>query len=257
MPFPYIPEFNPMVHEKAEIIFGKARFSILTDRIIRLEYQENGLFENHPSQIFWYRNQPTPQFSKKIDGQKLTISTDFLLLEYKDSPKGFNKRTLTITLKQNGHIWHYGDNNRRAKNLLGTARTLDGITGRTKLEDGLISRKGWALVDDSGSLVFNQQGWLSERKNKGIDLYFFGYAQEYKDCLADFIKIAGKIPMIPRYILGNWWSRYWAYSESELIDLINQFRAHQVPLSVCIIDMDWHITQTGKRFFGVDRLYLE
>ena len=53
MPFPYIPEFNPMVHEKAEIIFGKARFSILTDRIIRLEYQEHGLFENHPSQLFW------------------------------------------------------------------------------------------------------------------------------------------------------------------------------------------------------------
>jgi alpha-glucosidase (family GH31 glycosyl hydrolase) len=56
--------------------------------------------------------------------------------------------------------------------------------------------------------------------------------------------------MIPRYILGNWWSRYWAFSQDELKSLMEEFRAHEIPLSVCIIDMDWHITKTGNASGG-------
>ena len=56
--------------------------------------------------------------------------------------------------------------------------------------------------------------------------------------------------MIPRYILGNWWSRYWEYTQDELKSLMEDFRAHEVPLSVCIVDMDWHITKTGNKASG-------
>jgi alpha-glucosidase (family GH31 glycosyl hydrolase) len=31
--------------------------------------------------------------------------------------------------------------------------------------------------------------------------------------LQDYCKISGNIPLIPRWILGNWWSRYWAYTQ--------------------------------------------
>ena len=56
--------------------------------------------------------------------------------------------------------------------------------------------------------------------------------------------------MIPRYILGNWWSRYWAYTQDELQSLMQEFRARDIPLSVCIVDMDWHITKTGNESEG-------
>jgi hypothetical protein len=56
--------------------------------------------------------------------------------------------------------------------------------------------------------------------------------------------------MIPRYLLGNWWSRFWAYDEAELKALMEEFRAREFPLAVCIIDMDWHTTQTGNRSVG-------
>ena len=74
------------------------------------------------------------------------------------------------------------------------------------------------------------------------DWYFFGYGHDYKQALGDFIKVAGRIPMPPRFAFGAWWSRYWAYSDQELEDLVRGFRSNDVPLDVFVIDMDWHLT---------------
>lgn len=74
-----------------------------------------------------------------------------------------------------------------------------------------------------------------------IDWYFFGHGRDYAGALADFAKLSGEIPVPPRYALGVWWSRYWAYSDEELKDLVGQFDAHDVPLDVLVIDMDWHL----------------
>ena len=96
-------------------------------------------------------------------------------------------------------------------NLKGTVRTLDEVNGATPLKPGLISRNGWAVVDDSQSLVFTDEGWLAPRDaTEGAkDLYFFGYGHHYTECIVDFQKLSGKTPIIPRFALGNWWSRYW------------------------------------------------
>jgi hypothetical protein len=48
------------------------------------------------------------------------------------------------------------------------------------------------------------------------------------------------VPLIPRWVLGAWWSRYWAYSEADVRSLVADFRAHDVPLDVFVLDMDWH-----------------
>jgi hypothetical protein len=107
-------------------------------------------------------------------------------------------------------------------------------------------------VDDTDSLVFNENGWLEQRvSTPGMqDLYFFGYGHEYQACLQDFSRVAGPTPLVPRWVLGNWWSRYWEYTQEELLALMAEFQAKEVPLSVCIIDMDWHITDTGNESSG-------
>jgi alpha-glucosidase (family GH31 glycosyl hydrolase) len=139
---------------------------------------------------------------------------------------------------------------------LGTARTLDDVDGALVLEEGLMSRQGWAVYDDSSSLVFDDEarsrGWLEPRGAAEAyrDLYFFGFGEDFQGCLNDFAAVAGAAPMVPRWALGNWWSRYWAYTDEELLGLMDEFRAHDVPLSVCIVDMDWHITETGNACSG-------
>lgn len=230
---PFAPVANPDVVVQQE----KVRFTVLSSRLLRMEYDENGRFQDSPSQVFWYRNQSVPPFQVVRQGQHLEIITDHLHLVYTGGL--FSPRSLAITLKESGTVWHYGD--RDHQNLLGTARTLDGVSGTTHLDKGLMSRSGWAVVDDSKTLVFNEAGWLEPRAAITQDLYFFGYGHDYQGCLHDYCQVAGRVPMLPRWALGNWWSRYWAYTQEELTNLMTEFRNREVPLSVCIIDMDWHL----------------
>ena len=250
MPLPPVPAFSPVAHAAATVIVPGARFTVLADRLIRMEHSRDQVFEDRPSQVFWHRAQPVPPFTTAVTIGVVEIETEYLRLRYRPTSAGFARQTLTITLKQNGRTWRYGDSARGAGNLKGTARTLDGDAGSTPLEDGLLSRAGWALVDDSQSLVFNAQGWLEPRGRRQPDLYFFGYGPEAEACLGDFTRVAGAVPLIPRFILGNWWSRYWAYTQAELQSLMEDFRRYDLPLSVCIVDMDWHITKTGNASNG-------
>lgn len=244
-----IPTWFPSQAEPDSIVTGPGvRFTVLTSRLIRMEYSRTNTFEDRASQTFWYRRQPVPPFRVKSESQAIELETDHLVLRYRTSEQGFTAESLSILVKAVGATWRYGDFDRR--NLRGTARTLDKADGQIPLEPGLISRVGWSLVDDSASLVFNEDGWPEERpharRSEYLDLYFFGYGHDYVGCLQDYTRVAGRVPLVPRYVLGNWWSRFWNYHQEELRDLMTEFRAKQVPLSVCIIDMDWHITETGN-----------
>jgi alpha-glucosidase (family GH31 glycosyl hydrolase) len=240
---------QPLAKTAAVVRAPGVRFTVLTPRLLRLEYDPAEQFEDRPSQAFWFRRQPVPAYQERRSAGSLEIETSRLKLVYQVSPSGFTPQTLSIELKGPGVPWRYGD--RPEGNLLGTGRTLDGANGPIHLETGLVSRQGWAVVDDSQSLVFNPEGWLEARPARGaLDLYFFGYGHDYAACLKDFTRLAGDVPLVPRWMLGNWWSHFWPYSQDELKALMEDFRQHEIPLSVCIVDMDWHLTQTGNASNG-------
>lgn len=242
--------FRPQASPEAVVATANARFSVLTSRLIRIEYSPTGQFEDHPSQTFWFRQQPVPPFEVKQESERVEIRTEHLRLAYQPDPAGFTRQTLSIEVLATGATWHYGERSDRG-NLRGTARTLDGADGRIRLEPGLMSRQGWAVVDDSRTLVFNEDGWISQRAApQNLDLYFFGYGHDYLGCLRDFTAVAGEVPLIPRWALGNWWSRYWEYTQAEYLDLMDEFKQRGIPLTVCVIDMDWHITHTGNTSTG-------
>ncbi|MBC7870617.1 MAG: alpha-xylosidase, partial [Chitinophagaceae bacterium] len=238
---------KPMASYDAIVHEGNARFTVLTEGLIRLEYDPNGNFEDRASQTMWHRQQPIPAFTIEHVDNCLMIETDMFSLCYTEG-QAFSPESLSIRIKTTDSVWHPGDVD--TGNLKGTTRTLDFSNGYTPLNNGLISRSGWALLDDSHSLVFNADNWLESRKGQGTDWYFFAYGHNYKAGLRDYCAVSGNIPLIPRWILGNWWSRFWAYTQDDLMTLINDFEAREIPLSVCIVDMDWHITQTDNHSTG-------
>lgn len=242
--------FDPVADPRAVIEAGAARFTVFTSRLIRLEYAPDGRFEDRPSQVFWYRRRPVPHFRVERDGDRLTLTTEHLRLEYNGGDAPFSPKSLTVTLLPDGPVWHYGDADQG--NLLGTARTLDQVSGSTRLEPGLLSRDGWTVVDDSRTLVFDETGWLIPREAASVahDLYFFGFGRAYHEALRDYRALSGGVPLLPRWVLGNWWSRYWEYSDEDLRALMTEFRVHDVPLSVCIVDMDWHLVDVGEGIGG-------
>ena len=115
------------------------------------------------------------------------------------------------------------------------------------MEDGILSRDGWTLIDDSSGLLFDNSdfSWVKERENRTVqDWYFMAYGSDYKAALKDFTLFAGKVPLPPRFVFGYWWSRYWAYSDNEMRDMVSQFEKFNIPLDVLVVDMDWHETDS-------------
>ena len=164
---------------------------------------------------------------------------------------------LNISFNLNGRqvLWYPGKDD--ALNLKGTTRTLDGQIGdnkRQELENGLLSRAGWSIIDESpltrrgdGSttFVFDKQvdgiDWVAEPVDKqAIDWYFLGYGHQYKKALGDYIKVAGRQPMPPLYVLGYWYSKYQRYTSDEFMEIVNDVKHFNIPMDVMIFDMDWH-----------------
>jgi alpha-glucosidase (family GH31 glycosyl hydrolase) len=123
---------------------------------------------------------------------------------------------------------------------VGTTRTLDDVDGRAPLEPGILSRVGIAEPDDSCSFLFEDGGWVSPRPEGRIDTYVFAYGHDYADALRAFYALSGRQPVLPRWTLGNWWSRYHRYSADSYLALMDRFEEEGVPFSLAVLDMDWH-----------------
>jgi alpha-glucosidase len=233
---------DPLANPDSIVVSGHARFTVLTPRLVRMEWSETGTFEDRGTYAFPTRYTPTPpHFATRVDGDTLTIDTGRLVLRYTQDSK-FTAGTLSIAFDLDGQpqTWRPGMPN--PSNLRGTRRTLDQCEGDAALEEGLLSRAGWALFDDGRSVVFNlDDGWVAPRPDYEMqDWYFFGYGHDYKEALADYTRFGGPVPLIPRFVLGAWWSRFWAYSAQDLQGLVRDFAHHDLPLDVLVVDMDWH-----------------
>ena len=254
-------ELNPVAHPDAVVRSGKARFTVLTPEMIRIQYSDRSLFEDRATFAIVNRRLPVPAFTAVEKDGYLEIKTSALTLKYKiggviDGRKP-SAEVLNISMQLNGRpvLWYPGKDD--AMNLKGTTRTLDGQIGdnkRQELENGLLSRAGWSIIDESplarrgdGSttFAFDKQvdgiDWVAEPIDKqAIDWYFLGYGHQYKKALGDFIKVAGRQPMPPLYVLGYWYSKYQRYTSDEFMEIVNDVKRFNIPMDVMIFDMDWH-----------------
>ncbi len=244
---------SPKSRDAAIVRGDKYRFTVLTPRLIRMEYNENGYFEDKATQVVINRDFDVPEFSVKDEGEILTIRTEFVELIYNKKP--FSKYSLTVNTYASGamiNIWKYDEEN--ATNLKGTCRTLDRVEGACPLENGIMSRNATpVLFDDSDSLVIDEDGWASPREEKYTDQYLFCYGYmpdnyDYKLALREFYMLTGATPLLPRFSLGNWWSRYHAYTQEEYTSLMARFKAEDVPFAVSVIDIDWHYIKIDPKY---------
>lgn len=256
----------------------KYRFTVLTSQMLRMEYSETGEFEDAPTQVVWNRDFETPPFTVRDKEERLEIDTEYFHLVY--DKKEFGPNHLYIDVKyaftNYGGRWYYGRTDYgdplREHNLKGTARTLDRCDGewfegsnslehmRTRggntnrgegdvdLGMGLCDTSGRTFFDDSGSLLMDVDGWVHPRKKGCIDTYFFGYGRDYFKAIHDFYRLSGPVPMLPKYVLGNWWSRYWKYTEESYRELLERFERENIPFSVVVMDMDWHLVDIPEKF---------
>jgi len=211
------------------------RVSLLTPKMLRTE---KGAFCDLPTQTVQSRDFDKPKYTISEEGKTVTVTTEKVVFEV-------CKKTGDVVYA--GWEPHVYTKDFERGMLLGTARTLDRANGAIPLEKGIISKYGTSVLDDSKSLIINPDGTISPRPACS-DRYYFAAYDDKLEQLRDFFKLTGEVPLIPKFALGNWWSRYRAYTQEEYRSLMQEFIDRELPITVATIDMDWHWVDVIKRF---------
>ncbi|KAF2679011.1 glycoside hydrolase family 31 protein [Lentithecium fluviatile CBS 122367] len=234
---------RPVAHPEALVAGDKYRFTVLTDGLLRFEWAEDGQFEDRASTFAINRKLAVPDFYVWDRGDLLEIVTKRFHVVY--NKKKFSAEGFVIHLKGSVSAkWTYGQ---EVSNLGGTTRTLDGANGRRELGPGVLSREGIAVLKDTDSMLFESDGWIAPRRSgERSDEYVFMYGHDYRDAMRAYFAVSGSQPLLPRFAMGNWWSRYHRYDEKEYMELQDHLDKDNVPLNVAVVDMDWHLVRAGE-----------
>ena len=223
--------------DRGMIIFENVKFSVITENLIRVEYSKNHKFCDNYTSFAVERKYNGCKYSVSEVDDKITISTSQMSVTYeKNIEDKLSDKNLYGVLS--GKVWKYGDKNNG--NLGGTLSTLDGVAGYTDVEDGILSRDGWFVYDDSKNLVIEDDWIKLNYPRNEIDIYIFAYGNDYKKALKTLFYVSGK-PALPRKcVFGSWYSRWWPYTDEEIIKIVEGYEEHDFPLDIMVIDMDWH-----------------
>ena len=137
------------------MIHGKARITLLSERMLRLEWADDAVFEDRASLPVTNRRLPAVKFTAKVHANELVVTTRFLELRYRDTGRPFARSNLSVEFVHSAgqrRRWRHGARDRH--NLGGTFRTLDNTRGdrhiagdhqgkQIDLGEGFVSRSGW------------------------------------------------------------------------------------------------------------------
>ena len=234
-----IAKTNPVAIPENTVIWNDIRVTVLGEGLFRIEKDADKVFCDSATQSIWFRNMPLVKFEKEIKNDSLVIKTARAALCVKEDVK-------ESTVALDGKTVKVVD----IKNLPGAYRTLDNCDGdfytaygtqyTIKLDDGIVSADGVGMHDDTKSLILTKEGRIALRDDDELDIYIFAHGSDYRGAIRDLFMISGKVPIIPRYAFGNWWSRFFAYTEKSYLHVVDKLADRDIPITVATVDMDWH-----------------
>ena len=232
-----------------QVIEGpQRRIEILSDTVIRLEWDPSGEFLDGPTQMMAWRK-CLPVKDLRIDHDEvggIVIETAHMSFHYDGKEPSSNGLWAQVREEDSwGGTWRWGTDAEfpwiQGRNLRGTTRTLDTVDGRCELDKGVVDGRGiTSLIDDTCPV--SSDGVFLAARPEHLDIYVFACGPDFPEAVRSFYRLSGPQALLPRYALGNWWSRYHRYTDEEYLEVMSEFARHDVPLAVAVIDMDWHVT---------------
>jgi hypothetical protein len=258
-------------HAQATVTDGETRFQVLTPSLVRVEYAADRRFEDRPTLNAIGRERRAPRVRVTRTAETLRIRTSRMTVRYRRGSGPFGGGNLVLALRvgrsvvtaspefppapppgagpPSTEVQPYTVREdpdyapRTEGNLGGWYRALDLAGGPVGLHDGLLSRDGWYLLDDTRTFLLSGEppGFAVRPEREGAyqDGYLFAYGRDYARGLADLRALTGAAPLLPRSAFGVWFSRYFAYRQSDYAPLLARFRAENVPLDVLMVDTDF------------------
>lgn len=231
---------------------NKYRITILSERLIRFEYSENGLFLDDATQFAINRDFQKAPIEVSEDSKYLVVASKYFTFQYTKEAKFYASKlfpdsNLRVKLNGSDKIWY--PNHPEARNFKSNAFSIEDNI-KVSLDKGLYSTDGFVCIDDSKGIIINGKDTLKKRVDGNQDLYVFMYKRDFAGCLKDYFKLTGNPPLIPKYALGICWNRDRVYSSENVISLVNLFDKYDIPISSFLLSEYWHIKDEKNMYLN-------
>lgn len=210
----------------APVIFGSARFTLLSPRLVRMEYDGNATFDDRPTITITNRSVPVVAgFVTQISEDTVQISTDAMVIVYSKAAgaapiQGFTPSNLQISATlSDGRVIQWQPGQPQAGNLRGTFSYLDCYAPpmecvqqyQGRIGDGLIALDGWNLLNDTGAMRLSPvdpgdpipwNWWAPAPGGDYVDWYFHAFGKDFRGALKEISAFAGRPSLPPRAVFG-------------------------------------------------------
>lgn len=264
--FKKVADYSNNISKPQSVFKGQFyRITILSDLLVRLEFSEEGYFEDRPTELARFRNFPIPQMKVDQNERYLDVTTKYFHLRYEKEKAFYGNKyspdsVLKIRLVDSNKEWYFG--HPEARNYYGIVanldKTVDPFIEEASVRDlkhikrqvenmlnvkkkGLYSTDGFVSIDDSKSNFIGEDGSIIYNDRKRIDMYVFLYNRDFGNCLQSYFLLTGMPPLIPRYALGIWWNKNDFYYFNDIQKLLNDFNKYKIPLSILLLGDNWHL----------------
>ncbi|MEN6356112.1 MAG: TIM-barrel domain-containing protein [Armatimonadota bacterium] len=249
------PVAASVIRDGNKVTCGPARFEVLSPSLVRMQYAPGGFIDSATA-VVTNRSMRDERFTVSNTGEWVRIDTKEMSVFYKPDSGKFTAANLLVTWRNKSQKCQCMPGSKDDENLGGPFGSFNDIYRLTapgeKMPDfpsGMLSKRGYYLLDDSKTPVWDtKSNWIAPRTDKAAqDWYFFVYGNDYASFYKQYIALAGKIPMIPRYAFGAWVTDLnFEYhdekiKEDYLYSIIERFRKEDIPLDVMVLDFGWHL----------------
>lgn len=156
------------------IVVGNARFTFLTERLVRCEWAENEAFVDGCTQTVVARDFAPVSVAVEESEEAHTLHTAHLSVRFRKGATKFSADSLEIRARDGTFSWKHGTPN--TNDLPGTLRTLDNALGMTHMMTGerhrlcgsLISRAGWTGFSWNPDYFPDARAFFEEIHAKGV-----------------------------------------------------------------------------------------
>ena len=202
---------------------------MLDPGLVRLEHSPSGTFEDRASQVVVDRAFAPSEFHGRRDrrpaGRSTPRACSWSTTSARSAPRASRCRRKG-GFHSDRSVWRFGLPTAEPRRH-GAHPRQRRRRGAARARDARPRRRG--VVDDSRTVLLTDDGWIAPRRPDTLDLYVFAYGHDYRAALRAFYHLTGPPPLLPRYALGNWWSRYHPYSAEEYLGLMDRFAAEGMP----------------------------
>ncbi|WP_306349979.1 TIM-barrel domain-containing protein [Flavobacterium sp. '19STA2R22 D10 B1'] len=234
----FIPKgetFNPLSH--AVVLQPESNFAKIKATKSKLEYVTKGMvvtIEKNPFKISYsYKNK-------------------FLLSEKKGYIQKDSVKQLEFNLESSEVLYGGGARvlgmNRRGNRLQLYNKAHYGYETHSELMNFtlpiVMSSKIYTVHFDNAPIGYldldsKKDNTLTYETISGRMTYQVIAADTWKELVHNYVGLTGKQPLLPRWALGNFSSRFGYHSEKETRATVAKFQAEKIPLDAIILDLYW------------------